>query len=269
MSITNWAGAFCMLVLCQGTAGAASAAPVGSVQDHWLMMVTTENTDPKQEVQFNDWYDRIDIPDVLKVPGYERARRGVEQRNSVFGPAQSSTDPTKYVALYDIRSSAIDKTIIDMLMASWGMEKSHHSTDLLKVTERVYFRQYGRAHAAPIGKASKENKYLYVVRFDCCPDSVAARDFNAWYERKYVPAVLASGGFTRITRYKLYRVLMDRPVTIPEFLGVSELTADSLSHALQDVQDAERKFGDADRANLSVVEKARSIFLQINDVKRP
>jgi hypothetical protein len=269
MSITSWVGAFCMLALCQGTAGAAFAAPAGSVQDNWLMMVTTENTDPKQEAQFNDWYDRIDIPDVLRVPGYERARRGVEQRNSMFGPAQSTTDPTKYVALYDIRSPAIDKTIIDMLMASWGMEKSHHSTDLLKVTERVYFHQYTRAHAVPIVKSSKANKYLYMVRFDCCHDSAAARDFNAWYERKYVPAVLASEGFTRTTRYKLYRVLMDRPVTIPEFLGVFELTADSLSQALQEVKAAEKKFGDADRANLSVVEETRSLFLQINDVNRP
>jgi hypothetical protein len=42
----------------------------------WLMMVRTVNTDATKEREFNAWYDDIDIPDVLKVPGYWRARRG-------------------------------------------------------------------------------------------------------------------------------------------------------------------------------------------------
>ncbi|HEY6926549.1 MAG TPA: hypothetical protein VI653_23900, partial [Steroidobacteraceae bacterium] len=39
----------------------------------WLMLVRTVNTDPSKEQEFNAWYDDIDIPDVLKVPGYRRA----------------------------------------------------------------------------------------------------------------------------------------------------------------------------------------------------
>ena len=81
----------------------------------WLMMVATRCTDAAREAEFNDWYDRIDVPDVLEVPGYQRARRGELVDRAV--PAQSPL-PTigQYVALYNIDSRAIDKTIIDMLM---------------------------------------------------------------------------------------------------------------------------------------------------------
>lgn len=259
----NWTVALCMMVLSQGAAAAA-----GSGQQNWLMMVTTENTDPSRASEFNDWYDHVDIPDVLKVPGYERARRGAAESIAEYSAGAPERVPVKYVALYDIKSRAIDKTIIDMLMASWGMEKSHHSTDLLKVTERVYFRQYGAIGAKSNPEPSNGNKYIYMVRFDCCHNPKAARDFDAWYNSKYTPAVLASPGFTRIARYRLYRVLMDHPVEIPEFLSILEVAADSAAQAVQDVHEVRTRLSGTDRENLSILEKNRSMFLKIQDVKR-
>ncbi len=134
--------------------------------DDWLMMVTTHNTDPRRSADFNDWYDRIDIPDVLQVPGYMRARRGARQAADSRA-VDASDAQSEYVALYDIKSRYIDKTIIDMLMASWGMEKAHHSTDLLKVTERVYFHRYPGTY--PAGRRRRN-------RISTCipPDSIAA-----------------------------------------------------------------------------------------------
>jgi hypothetical protein len=259
----NWIVALCIMMLSPMAAVAA-----GSVQQNWLMMVSTENTDPSRASEFNDWYDHVDIPDVLEVPGYERARRGVEESIAGYSSGATERTPAKYVALYDIKSRAIDKTIIDMLMASWGMEKSHHSTDLLKVTERVYFRQYGAIRARLNPDPSKGNEYLYLARFNCCRNPSAARDFDAWYNSKYAAAVLASSGFTRIARYKLYRVLMDHPVEMPEFLSILELTADSAAQAAQDVNEVRTKLSGIDRENLPILEKSRSMFLKINDVRR-
>jgi hypothetical protein len=259
----NWIVALCMMML-----SPVAAVAAGSVQQSWLMMVSTENTDPSRASEFNDWYDHVDIPDVLKVPGYERARRGVEESIAEYSSGATERTAAKYVALYDIKSRAIDKTIIDMLMASWGMEKSHHSTDLLKVTERVYFRQYGAIRARLNPDPSKRNEYLYLARFNCCRNPSAARDFDAWYDSKYAAAVLASSGFTRIVRYKLYRVLMDHPVEMPEFLSILELTADSAAQAAQAVNEVRTKLSGADRENLPILEKSRSMFLKINDVKR-
>lgn len=259
-----------MFAFTQGIANATAPRDSGIVvKDHWLMMVTTENTDPARESEFNDWYNNVDIPDVLQVPGYARARRGREQGISESATADSQQTPHKYVALYDIRSHDIDKTIIDMLMASWSMEKSHHSTDLLKVTERVYFHQYGPTSVTPTRKPTKANRYLYLARFDCCHDAAAEKKFNDWYGNTYVRTVLTEEGIVNVTRYKLYRVLMEKPLKIPNFMSVFEIDADSAAQAMQSMQKVREKLSGADRASKSIVEGSPSIFLEIKDVRRP
>ena len=251
--------------------GLAAAGTLSEPDDHrqWLMLVMTENTDPARDAEFNDWYDHVDIPDVLQVPGYRRARRGREQRTAESAPPSAPAEPLKYVALYDIASRDIDKTIIDMLMASWGMEKSHHSTDLLRVTERVYFRQYGPAYASPAPHASVANTYLYMTRFDCCQDAIKTGRFERWYKRRWVPALLASPRTLSVARYELYRVLMDKPVPIPKFMTVYEVEADSAEHAGEDMDRVLHKVAGADRDGRPYAAGSHSVFLLINDVKRP
>ncbi len=104
----------------------------GDVSTQWLMLVGTRNTDPTQDVAFNKWYDDIDIPDVLKVPGYRRARRGLRQNVSGSPASALPRDEGPYVALYDIETQNIDRTIIDMLMAARKMDATGRSTDLLE-----------------------------------------------------------------------------------------------------------------------------------------
>jgi hypothetical protein len=74
----------------------------------YLMLVATRNLDPNHEDAFNHWYNDIDIPDVLNVPGYLRARRGVREIADSMHPG---TNERQYLALYDIETSNIDATI--------------------------------------------------------------------------------------------------------------------------------------------------------------
>src|SRR5580765_1646070 len=110
----------------------------------WLMMVRTVNTHPTKEREFNAWYDDIDIPDVLKVTGYWRASRArtIQSPTSTATQTASPQEQGHYVALYNIESPAIDKTIIDMLMATWKMLSEGRDTPLLRVTERTYYHEY-------------------------------------------------------------------------------------------------------------------------------
>lgn len=160
-------------------AAAAPAAQPAAEASNWLMLVKTQNLDPAREAEFNRWYDDIDVPDVLEVPGYERARRGA--RIASYRPSSRQTDAGEtYVAVYDIRSPDIDKTIIDMLMASWRMDQLGRSTDLIKVVERVYYHQY----APPVpGAAAGAGRYFYLQRFDCCSQRIERQRFDRWYRR--------------------------------------------------------------------------------------
>ncbi len=239
-----------------------------AVDNQWLMMVKTISTDPQREAQFNEWYDKIDIPDVLEVPGYMRARRGIAQDLPEYPAVAPKDDDGRYVALYNIESGAMDKTIIEMLMATRKMEQRGRSTDLLKVVERVYFHQYAPALDAPNPKPAGANEYLYVVKIDCCRDATTEQKFNGWYDTTYLPSMLAAEGVMRATRYELYRVLMIEPKEVPHYLTVFEVRAQSAAQAMQSLRKATDQLkptGPA--AEFDPVDSA-ILYLKIGDVAR-
>jgi hypothetical protein len=191
--------------------------PSAALGGEWLMMVKSENVDPAREAEFEHWYNEIDIPDVLVVPGYERARRG-----HAVGDGQKP-----YVALYTIASSDMDKTIIAMLMASWRMDQLGRGTDLIKVTERIYYKRDGKgARSESAGKPT----HIYLHR----SKGVSEKDLRA-----IVNAGLAVGA----TPYRVYNVLMHEPVAVPDQLVVFELSAASDAEAKAAVQRIEARTG--------------------------
>ena len=211
----------------------------------WLMLVATNSTDPGKEAEFNAWYDDIDIPDVLEVPGYMRARRGEKEEPSggtATGGVVSSSGRVagKYVALYDIDSPNMDRTIIDMLMATRKMESRKRSTPLLEVVERLYYLRMAPPVENPGAKAATgRNSYILVERVDAAHTQAPMR----------APVIVRS------TQYELYRVLMVDPIVVPRFLTIHELRADSAQQALSQLP------ADKDK-------NALTLYLQIKDVRR-
>ncbi len=248
--------------------GHAESAPAAAKPaPRWLMMVATRCTDPRREADFNTWYNDIDIPDVLQVPGYKRARRGMVVDSAVPAP---SPPPQigRYVALYNIDSEAIDKTIIDMLMATRKMESQHRSTDLLKVTERVYYHEFAPAIAAAESRAARDQEYVFVERVDCCADAAAERRFNSWYAKIHLPQTLKLAGMQRATRYELYRVLMLEEQAASKYLTVFELTATSQAAAQQVADYAKRQLL-AGAPTDDWTTKRSILYQKIKDVTRP
>jgi hypothetical protein len=191
--------------------------PSATIGSEWLMMVKSQNTDPAREAEFEHWYNEIDIPDVLAVPGYERARRG----HAVGG------EQRPYVALYTIASSDMDKTIIAMLMASWRMDQLGRGTDLIKVTERIYYKREG--NAARTEGAGKPT-HLYLHR-------------SKGMTEKTLRAIVNAGLAVGATPYRVYNVLMHEPVAVPDELVVFELSAGSDAAAEDAVKAIEARAG--------------------------
>lgn len=242
------------------------------------MMVGTRNTDAGREGEFNRWYDEIDIPDVLKVPGYRRARRGALVTGGAdVSAAIPANEPPPYVALYDIESPNIDGTIIDMLMAAQKMDRAGRSTPLLEVTERLYFRQIGAPHpslspapASTAGTASAgERRYLLLEHIDCCRDESAAHALNDWYEHQYLPQMLTLPGVLRATRYEIHRVVMVEPKSFPRYLTVYELDTASVPAVLAARQRSQARLATAGRMSEWFQERATAVYRQIQDVSAP
>jgi hypothetical protein len=63
------------IALLAWSAAACPEGPGGS--GDWFYLVKSKPSDPAREAEYNAWYDDIDVPDVLEVPGFMRARRAV------------------------------------------------------------------------------------------------------------------------------------------------------------------------------------------------
>lgn len=251
------------LMLCLRIGAATEAADGSPGGAGWLMMVRTDNADPAREVEFNHWYDDIDIPDVLKVPGYLRARRGQLQAES---PALQGKG--RYIALYDIESTDIERTIESMNQLARDMPKQGRATPLLEVTERIYYRRYRGTREAASASATGAHDYLVVARFGLAKEADVVA-FDAWYDGQVLDAVLAATGVLRATRYELYRVRMDDPVLVPRFLTVFEVAAADAVAAAATVDGALTRLLKKGGAGQTYIAGDANVYLQIKDVKRP
>ena len=264
----RWIACLVLMASCL-TARSQPAAPGPPDPRHWLMLVSTKNLDPAHEEAFNHWYDDVDIPDVLKVPGYTRARRGLRQNIPGFSSPQQEAEDGRYVALYDIETSNMDRTIIDMLMAAKKMDVTGRSIDALKVTERVYFRRLGDVFEVPAPKRSGERTYLYLERVSCCRDGATTVALDDWYDNTRVPDARAGvDGLVRVARFEVYRVVMVEPRQVPRFLTVYELASDSAERVLAAMRRLDEQEKKADRMSELFDGNAGALYQQIKDVPR-
>lgn len=249
-------------------ARAAELCAAARDNNRWLMVVKTVATDPAREAEFNDWYDRIDIPDVLEVPGYLRARRDMGQPQPGHAWADLQPIEGRYVALYDICSANIDATIVDMMLAAQKMVARGRSTDLLKVVGRFYYRQLGPVADSLRAPAPGASRYLVLVAGDCCGDAATTARFDAWYRDAWLPRVTAADGVLRTTRYALHRVAMFDPVPTPPFLAVVEIEADSAGAAVRALDPDRMALAESAQRDGLVAPDEATVYLQIVDVAR-
>jgi hypothetical protein len=161
------------------------------------------------------------------------------------------------------------------------MEARGRSTDLLKVTERVYYLRL----APPLEAAAREpvspdtrlaadddprgDEYLYLERITCCRDAAGERAFTDWYSRGHVAPVLQRDGFERATRYELYRVLMIEPQTATRYLTVYEFRAHDADDAARRMAAVRSTLRSAALQRGTFTESNSLLFRKIRDVRRP
>jgi len=201
--------------------------------DHWFYAVKTMSTDPAKDVEFNAWYDDIDIPDVLDVDGFMRARRA--KLAAVDGRPEPAQAEGNYIALYDIETSDIDKTIIDLYVAARKMNALGRSTDLLKVTEANY---YHRLKSIPSSSAPADGeRFVLVQKILCCAKAKDRAAFVKWFERRFEPEVGTVSGLSLLELYELYRVMEPtamKPEELPHFLIVYEVNSAAAARSIFD-----------------------------------
>ncbi|MCY4363043.1 MAG: hypothetical protein OXE42_12815 [Gammaproteobacteria bacterium] len=212
-------------------------------------MVKTKSTDPAREAEFNAWYDDIDIPDVLAVPGFMRARRAVHKSFMELPELDLSEDEGKYIALYGIETADIDKTIIDLYVGARKMVARGRITELLKVTEANYYRKLTgyppatvtwrevniRKRLLATSPPADGRRYVYIQKIICCADGNDYKRLLEWLKDSYIPGVMEYRAITGVHAYELYRIMEVvalEPGEIPHLLLVHELTTDVIQRTV-------------------------------------
>ncbi|MFC1953408.1 DUF4286 family protein [Chloroflexota bacterium] len=107
----------------------------------WLLVVETNCTDEAREAEFNEWYDKIHIPDILEASGFIKATR--------YENTEPSDEKGKFLATYEIETDDIDKCINTF---SEHMAKKRAEG---RVTELLVIVPHGRNFYKELGSISK------------------------------------------------------------------------------------------------------------------
>ena len=67
----------------------------------WLLVVETNCADATREAEFNEWYDKTHLPDILEVPGFTTANR--------YEKIDPSEGEAKFITTYEIETDDFDR----------------------------------------------------------------------------------------------------------------------------------------------------------------
>ncbi|MFC1932243.1 DUF4286 family protein [Chloroflexota bacterium] len=99
----------------------------------WLLVVETNCADAAREAEFNEWYDKTHLPDVLETPGFVRATR--------YQNTEPSEGEAKYLATYEIETDDIDGFMKAHNDNMAGKRAAGRYSELLVIVSRGTYRQ--------------------------------------------------------------------------------------------------------------------------------
>ena len=99
----------------------------------WLFVVETNCADAAREAEFNEWYDKTHLPDVLETPGFIRATR--------YENTEPSAGEAKFLATYEIETDDIDGFLKAHTDNMTRKRAEGRISELLLVVSRSFYRQ--------------------------------------------------------------------------------------------------------------------------------
>ena len=99
-----------------------------------VLITGTVLTDPDREAEFNEWYDKIHIPDVLETPGFVKATR-----YTLAVPGQSGSRQAEYVTLYELDRGDLEQAEQDLQETHRRNRERGRFVDCFEVVHRGYY----------------------------------------------------------------------------------------------------------------------------------
>ena len=173
-----------------------------------LLVNMSNCKDPAQDKDFNHWYDKIHIPEVLNTKVYHAATR--------FKNAAPKPEEAHYLALYE-------SIWHDPVAASNEMRKRAGAMNISPLLEGKYRRVFKRISDFPAksGPYSGHRTTGVLIVFTTCNDPAREAEFNKWYDTVHVPERIETGCIYAAARY----TIADPQPGDAKFLAVYETDA--------------------------------------------
>jgi hypothetical protein len=110
-----------------------SAWLIGGEMEKWIYAVYSICLEPSREKEFNEWYDKVHLPDILETPGMTRATR-YEIREPAAGQG-------KFLALYEVETEDIDQAMALLRENVSRRREQGRMTELISVVSRALYKQ--------------------------------------------------------------------------------------------------------------------------------
>ena len=203
----------------------ASSAPArhkGGAMERWINILET-NCDPAREPEYNEWYDGVHVPDILKTPGFVRARRFV---NKEFRDGRG-----KYMAVYDLETDDVEQTMKVRLERRaeenrQGRGSINRPNLASSVWRDVLWKQTFELRA-PESSTSRTGKWLNMVEQNC--DPLREAEYHDWYNNMHIPDILKTPSFVSATRYQIKEFRDGRG----KYLALYELETDDIDATMK------------------------------------
>lgn len=190
--------------------------------EKWINTVEVLLTAPSREKEFNDAYNNIHLPDILKTPGFISARRFVskEPRNG----------RGTHFAIYEIETDNIDETMaIRRELREKEREKGRALAQAvpgayLNMWSDVLFKQITERNS---GNSFREGNWINTVE-TLCTNPPGEKEYNHFYDDFHLPDILRTPGFISARRYAAKEIRNGRG----KYLAVYEIQTDDIDKSM-------------------------------------
>jgi hypothetical protein len=149
------------------------------------LLVIWTDVAPEYEAEFNEWYDKEHVPQLLTVPGILTGRR-----------YQAVEGKPKYIAAYEMADEKVWDSAAFREVRDKPTDWSRKMIPQFRNTQRGIFRQIFSFGDRP----TTASGFALTVRLNTPADH--DKDFNVWYDEDHVPALVGVPGVYCARRYQ-------------------------------------------------------------------
>ena len=103
--------------------------------EKWILVVGANCADEAREAEFNEWYDKTHLPDILETPGFTEALR--------YENTEPAEGQAKYIAVYRIETDDISCFLKAHEENVAKKREAGRFHELLVVVSRALYKQIG------------------------------------------------------------------------------------------------------------------------------